>query len=172
MLMIMGKLENRIPLSTPARSGRLDDSAAARLGPLDLDFAFGWEDDVPAARAVAAAAAALDFDAERGCFWTPPVLDMDVRRGVVLEPGRPGFFLGGAISIKERKNNGRKQMSYPAVLVVNHGGCWRSARLKFHFWLSVSIEISAVAAPRCGVRSGPKASRRPCGVLQAVLMWR
>lgn len=101
-----GKLENRIPLSTPVRSGRLDDSAAVRLDPFDLDFAFGWGDDVPAARAVAAAAAALDFDAERECFWTPPALDMDVRRGVVLEPGRPGFFLGGAISMKRRKKDG------------------------------------------------------------------
>jgi hypothetical protein len=93
-----GKLEKRIPLSTPASSGRLDESPPRRV-PLDLDFDFPW---VPAESAVAAAAAADDFDAERGCFPVPVVLDTDVRRGVVFEDGGPGFFLGGAIFTNDK----------------------------------------------------------------------
>ena len=62
----------------------------------------------PAARAVAAAAAAAeDLDAERPeeCFGAPVVLDMEgLRRGGFV-PGGNGFFLGGAMVSSREKSN-------------------------------------------------------------------
>jgi hypothetical protein len=95
MLIIMGKLEKRMLLSTLSSAGRFE--SPVRRDPLDLDFGLA----LPAASAVAAAAAAaVDFDADREeeCFGTPLALDTDVLRGVVLDAGGPGFFRGGAIS--------------------------------------------------------------------------
>lgn len=103
MFRTIGKLENRIPLSIRSKAGRLDCSVAC----LDT-FGFGLlrlvEEDVPAARDVtaAAAAAADDFEAERGCLCVPLVLDTEGLRGAGLVPGGSGFFLGGAI-FKQKK---------------------------------------------------------------------
>src|SRR5271155_4860116 len=106
MLMTIGKLEKRMPLSIRSKAGRLDCSTTCLD---DLDFGLllllVGVAVVPAARAVAAAAAAAaeDLDAERDeeCFCTPPVaLEDDGLREGGFVPGANGFFLGGAIICK------------------------------------------------------------------------
>ena len=107
MLSTTGKLENRIPLSIRSRAGKLDWSGTWRD---TLGFVLPLpEDEIPAARAVAAAAAAAteDLDAERPdeCFGAPVVLDMEALREGGFAPGGSGFFLGGAMISPQGNSN-------------------------------------------------------------------
>ena len=113
MLRTTGIDENRIPLSIRSNDGR---GGCSTFG-LCWGFARGlllpvaWGAEDPAARAVAAAAAAAeDFEVVRWvevevewCFATPPALETEALRGEGFAPGGNGFFRGGAMLLCQRK---------------------------------------------------------------------
>ena len=83
-------------MSILSKEGRLDCSVTC-LDPFDFGLLRLVDDGVPSARAVAAAAAAADFEDGRECLCIPLVLEREGLRGAGLVPGGNGFFLGGAM---------------------------------------------------------------------------